>query len=209
MNHRVATLAALLILGAVAACDPAATDNGSNGSSPKATASSSSAAKHPAATTAAVPNFRGMALQSAQDTAQKSGFYNLASHDALGRARNQILDREWKVCSQNVKAGAKQPTDAKLDFGAVKLAETCPAQDQKVPTAAGGTMPNFNGNSVKAARGALDSGTSITVNDASGDSRFILVESNWKVCTQTPAAGVKLNGQPVTLGAVKFEETCP
>ncbi|MET9048311.1 hypothetical protein ABZX34_36655 [Streptomyces sp. NPDC004362] len=69
MNHRVATLAALLIPGAVAACDPAATDNDSNGSSPKATASSSSAPKNPAATTAAVPNFRGMALQSAQDTA--------------------------------------------------------------------------------------------------------------------------------------------
>ncbi|MEU6520460.1 PASTA domain-containing protein [Streptomyces sp. NPDC046978] len=209
MNHKIAAITALLVIGGVAACDPAATDSGSKDSSPKATASSDSAAKKPAATTATVPNFVGMGLQSAQDTAQKSGFYNLASHDALGRARNQILDRDWKVCSQNVKAGAKQPTDAKLDFGAVKLAEKCPAEDQKEPTAAGGAMPNFKGKSVKAARDALDGGTSITVNDSSGDSRFILVESNWKVCSQTPAAGAKLNGQPVTLGAVKFEETCP
>jgi hypothetical protein len=37
----------------------------------------------------------------------------------------------------------------------------------------------------------------------------VFVESNWKVCTQTPAKGTKLNGQPVKLTAVKFEESCP
>jgi hypothetical protein len=70
-------------------------------------------------------------------------------------------------------------------------------------------MPDFAGKSVKAARAALDSGTSITVTDALPDDRWVLMESNWKVCSQEPAAGASLDGQPVTFTAVKFEESCP
>ncbi|WP_234306688.1 PASTA domain-containing protein [Streptomyces sp. NRRL F-2799] len=160
------------------------------------------------AETKTVPQFVGMGLQSAQDTAQAAGFYGLKSHDSLGRARHQILDRDWKVCSQNVRANSSASTDKVLDFGAVKLEETCPAHDEPAPSAAGGTMPSFNGKSVAAARDALDSGTSFTVEDASGQDRFILIESNWKVCSQEPAPGAKVNGQPVNLKAVKFEEEC-
>ncbi|MET8009783.1 hypothetical protein ABZU86_03115 [Streptomyces sp. NPDC005271] len=158
---------------------------------------------------ATVPDFVGMGLQSAQDKAQEAGFHGLTSHDALGRERMQAFDRNWKVCSQNVEAGAFKPTDTDLDFGAVKLGEDCPAKDEKPPTAEGGKMPNFAGESVKAARSALDSGVSLTVEDALPDDRWVLIESNWKVCTQEPAAGTSLNGQPVTLKAVKFEESCP
>jgi hypothetical protein len=156
-----------------------------------------------------VPEFVGMGLQSAQDAAQKQGFYSLTSHDSLGRERHQILDRDWKVCSQNVKAGSTASTDTRLDFGAVKLDETCPAKDQSAPAQAGGKMPDFKGKSVNTARDALDSSTSITVNDASGDGRYVLVESNWQVCSQKPSAGTKLSGQPVEFSVVKFGESCP
>ena len=156
----------------------------------------------------AVPEFVGMGLQSAQDAAQEAGFYGLASHDSLGRGRMQAFDRNWKVCSQNIKAGKAVPTDTELDFGAVKLEEACPTSDAKTPEAAGGKMPSLTGKSVKAARGALDSGTSITTTDATGD-RMVLLESNWQVCTQSPSPGTALNGQPVEFTAVKFEESCP
>ena len=159
--------------------------------------------------TKTVPDFIGMGLQSAQDAAQKQGFYTLKSHDSLGRDRHQILDRDWKVCSQNVKAGTTTSTDTRLDFGAVKLDETCPAKDQSAPTAAGGTMPDFKGKSVNTARDALRSSTSITVKDASGKGRYVLLESNWQVCSQKPPAGTKLSGQPVEFSAVKFGESCP
>ncbi|WP_329348166.1 PASTA domain-containing protein [Streptomyces sp. NBC_01261] len=159
--------------------------------------------------TRTVPHFVGMGLQSAQDTAQKQGFYGLKSHDSLGRDRHQILDRDWKVCSQNVKAGTTTSTDTQLDFGAVKSDETCPSKDQSAPTSAGTTMPDFKGKSVNTARDALDSSTSITVKDASGKGRYVLVESNWQVCSQKPAAGTKLSGQPVRFSAVKFGESCP
>jgi beta-lactam-binding protein with PASTA domain len=182
---------------------PAATQNNTPTDRPTATRDTT-----PDAATASLPDMIGKGLQSAQDQAQDAGFYNLASHDALGRSRTQILDREWKVCSQTPKAG-EHPTNTKVDFAVVKLEETCPATDQGAKTEApGSTMPDFKGKSVKVAREALDPSTSITVNDASGQGRIIVIESNWKVCSQNPAAGTKLEGQPVTLNAVKFEESC-
>ncbi|EGE40756.1 hypothetical protein SACT1_1391 [Streptomyces sp. ACT-1] len=154
-----------------------------------------------------VPDFVGMGLQFAQDAAQEKGFYSLKSHDSTGRDRMQAFDRNWKVCSQNIKTGKTAPTDNTLDFGAVKLEEECPASDKRAPEAVGGKMPDLVGESVNAARGALASGTSITVTDAADD-RMVLMESNWKVCTQKPAAGAALTGQPVEFTAVKFEESC-
>jgi beta-lactam-binding protein with PASTA domain len=195
--------------GGVVACQPTDGSKSSGAPSPAATASASTDDKPTATERKTVPNFVGMGLQSAQDAAQERGFYSLKSHDSLGRDRMQAFDRNWKVCSQNVKAGMSRSTATTLDFGAVKLEETCPPKDEAAPSAADGKMPDFAGKSVKAARAALDSGTSITVKDASSDGRWVLIESNWKVCTQSPAAGAALNGQPVTFTAVKFEETCP
>ncbi|WP_175411015.1 PASTA domain-containing protein [Streptomyces sp. TRM64462] len=161
--------------------------------------------------TAELPSFVGMGLQSAQDKAQELGFHSLTSHDALGRGRNQISDRNWKVCNQTPQPGG-HPTDTRIDFGTVKLRETCPAKDSGRDTAtpaADDKMPDFRGKSVKVARQSLDTSTGLTVEDASPDGRMVLVESNWQVCTQDPAPGTPLNGRPVALTAVKFEETCP
>ncbi|MEV8033906.1 hypothetical protein [Streptomyces sp. NPDC086182] len=202
-----------IILGAIGSAIGGNNDTSAAGTDVTPTTSAPTAAggddaKKADKETKALPNFVGMGLQSAQDKAQAADFYGLTSHDSLGRDRMQILDRDWKVCSQTPAAGKAVPTDTKLDFGAVKVDETCPAKDAGTQAAAGATMPDFTGKAVKVVRGALDSGTSITVNDASGDGRFVLMESNWKVCTQRPKAGAALNGQPVTLDAVKFEETC-
>ncbi|AXL93583.1 hypothetical protein C4J65_31625 [Streptomyces sp. CB09001] len=209
--------AATLLLAALTACGPTA-DSGTDDaastapSAPEASAADTGeAAEDPSAdaeTTATLPDMVGKGLQSAQDEAQAAGFYLLTSHDALGRGRNQLLDRNWKVCAQSPASGT-QPTDTEVDFSTVKLEESCPASgDQAEPEEAGGTMPDFAGKSVKVARQALDGSTSITVNDVSGQDRMVLVESNWQVCSTDPAAGAKLDGQPVTIGAVKFGESC-
>jgi hypothetical protein len=123
------TAAIIAILGAGTACQPDKT-TGSSGSTATATATTDSKPS----TQKTVPNFVGMGLQSAQDAAQAAGFYTLKSHDALGHSRHQVLDRNWKVCDQNVKAGAAASTDTRLDFGAVKLDETCPANTQTTAT---------------------------------------------------------------------------
>ncbi|WP_307825371.1 hypothetical protein [Streptomyces sp. MBT55] len=211
MNIRTLTIAlACAATVALVGCDPAATEPTPDtpaATEPATKAPAPSATEEEPAEKKAVPDFVGMGLQSAQDAAQAEGFYSLKSHDSAGRDRMQAFDRNWKVCSQNMAPGKVIPTDTTLDFGAVKLEETCPADDKQAPEAAGGEMPDLVGESVKAARGALDSGTSITVTDAAED-RMVLMESNWKVCTQSLAPGTALNGRPVEFTAVKFEESC-
>ncbi|MET8978060.1 hypothetical protein ABZX85_20845 [Streptomyces sp. NPDC004539] len=213
LKHAVVTALAITGLVALTACNPAAT--GSSATETGAAASAPGDTPTPtgtptptdAAKTGTLPDMKGKGLQAAQDQAQAAGFYLLTSHDALGRGRMQAFDRNWKVCSQTPAPGPRS-TDAKVDFGAVKLEESCPAKDEGTVRQAGATMPDFRGKSVKAARQSLDSSTGITVNDVSGESRMILLESNWKVCTQNPKPAAQLDGQPVEFGAVKFGESC-
>ncbi|GHF77204.1 hypothetical protein GCM10018790_64140 [Kitasatospora xanthocidica] len=211
----IALSVAAAVLG-LAACDP----KGSAGTGAETTAArpAAGAPSQPAppsgapvdAKTATLPDFVGMGLQSAQDAAQSAGFLVLTSHDALGRDRNQISDRNWKVCTQNPAPG-DHPTTTKIDMGAVKLDESCPTQDQGVggPAKAGSTMPDFKGKAVSVVRDSLPGNTSINAKDASPKNRAILVQSNWQVCGQDPAPGAALTGQPVSVKAVKFGETCP
>ncbi|GAA3489690.1 hypothetical protein [Streptomyces cremeus] len=211
MHHRhtalALTAAALL---ALTACQDVSTGDASK---PNSTGPASSAAPGPSAPRvpaekdARLPDFVGKGLQSAQDQAQAAGFYALKSHDALGRGRQQVLDRSWKVCSQTPAAGTR-PTSTTVDFGTVKLEESCPDADVREPDRAGGTMPNLVGKSVKVARESLPANTSLTVEDSSGRGRMVLVESNWSVCSVTPGAGTALDGQPVTISAAKFTESC-
>jgi beta-lactam-binding protein with PASTA domain len=204
------TVVGLLATGTLAltACNPNSDTTGSSNNAPAAASST------PGATTGkdtkAVPNLVGKGLQAAQDAAQAQGFYVLKSHDSLGQDRHQVLDRDWKVCSQSPAAGKSETTDTTLDLGAVKLAESCPkGGDQAPPAKTGKTMQNFVGKGLAAARNSLPSNASITTKDASGQGRIIILESDWKVCTQTPKPGTAYNGQPVTLTAVKTREKCP
>ncbi len=71
-----------------------------------------------------MPNLVGSNLQEAQDAIQAlTGDKVLftESHDATGAGRHQILDRDWKVCSQNVRPGATITAATAIDFGAAKL----------------------------------------------------------------------------------------
>ncbi|MFE7184666.1 PASTA domain-containing protein [Streptomyces erythrochromogenes] len=211
-THRTAALATTAAaLLALTACNPQTTDTGKPAapSAPAANSAPAPASSAPAAAkTATLPNMVGKGLQAAQDEAQAAGFAILKSHDALGRDRLQALDRNWKVCSQTPAAGANVDTGTTVDFGAVKLEESCPAADAPAPKPAGSTMPDFVGQGMKAVRGALPSNASITVKDAV-QSRMVLQESNWKVCSQDPKPGTALTGQPVSFKVVKTEESCP
>jgi hypothetical protein len=109
--------------------------------SSSASAASSSATKDAvavpvpttASTTAAqsvnfrMPDERGQVLQDAQNALHAVGVFYSRSHDLRG-VRHQVLDRDWKVCSQNIAAGKQVTGDAEglVDFGVVKLSETCP-----------------------------------------------------------------------------------
>lgn len=75
-----------------------------------------------------MPNLVGTGLQEAQDAIQELTGFGIAvttSHDATGANRMQVADRNWKVCTQNVPPGATITRDTRIDFGAVKLEESC------------------------------------------------------------------------------------
>ncbi len=76
-----------------------------------------------------MPSLVGSNLQEAQNAIQKltgNAIFVTRSHDASGANRSQVLDRNWKVCSQNIPVGTSIDKSTKIDFGAVKLDERCP-----------------------------------------------------------------------------------
>jgi PASTA domain len=76
-----------------------------------------------------MPNLVGQNLQEAQDAIQKltdNPLFLTLSTDATGQGRAQVVDSNWKICSQNVKPGDRFTKDTKIEFASVKLAERCP-----------------------------------------------------------------------------------
>ena len=76
----------------------------------------------------AMPNEVGQVLQDAQDDIQRVSrdpFFFSHSHDLIDD-RLQILDRDWQVCTQHVPPGEAVTAEDEIDFGVVKLDESCP-----------------------------------------------------------------------------------
>ncbi|MBB5866913.1 hypothetical protein F4553_000292 [Allocatelliglobosispora scoriae] len=78
----------------------------------------------------AMPDFKGSVLQDAQDAVQELGIFYSTSHDLRG-SRNQLIDSNWRVCTQSPRAGTRvrgkaADYEGKIDFGVVKLTESCP-----------------------------------------------------------------------------------
>jgi len=75
-----------------------------------------------------MPNLVGSNLQDAQNAIQSLTAFEIAvttSHDETGAGRQQVVDRNWKVCSQNVPAGKTLTANTKIEFGTVKREESC------------------------------------------------------------------------------------
>jgi hypothetical protein len=76
-----------------------------------------------------MPDLVGRGLQEAQDAMQKltgNPLFITRSHDATGKKRNQVVDSNWQVCSQNIAPGGQVTGRSTVDFGAVKKGESCP-----------------------------------------------------------------------------------
>ncbi len=56
-----------------------------------------------------MPDVVGANLQDAQDLLQSLGSYAMDQQDASGLGRVQVLDRNWKVCSQDRRRGRRRP----------------------------------------------------------------------------------------------------
>jgi PASTA domain-containing protein len=75
-----------------------------------------------------MPDLVGSNLQDAQNAVQDLTEFQIpvtTSHDSTGAGRQQVVDRNWKVCSQSVAPGTTITKGARIDFGTVQLDETC------------------------------------------------------------------------------------
>src|SRR5216117_311184 len=105
------------------------TRSGLVGSSPASVAETVAVPHDPAEEQWVMPNLVGSVLQDAQDEIQSltgGAIFYTDSHDLTGEDRHQMLDSDWQVCTQDVDPGAPLTTTTQIDFGVVKLYETCP-----------------------------------------------------------------------------------
>jgi hypothetical protein len=76
-----------------------------------------------------MPNETGKTLQAAQDDLQaltgNPGFIS-TSEDLTGQGRQQIMDRNWQVCSSTPAPGSSFTAQTNVVFGVVRDTETCP-----------------------------------------------------------------------------------
>jgi hypothetical protein len=87
----------------------------------------------PQAETFTMPALVGRVLQDAQDLLQTKGSYLMDQQDATGLERLQVLDANWKVCSQSPKKGTVVATDTMVVLRSVKLVEECPQESADGP----------------------------------------------------------------------------
>ena len=73
-----------------------------------------------------MPRLKGRTLQDAQDLLQSRGSYLLDQVDATDQERFQLLDANWKVCSQSPAAGTRPLKTKLVRLEAVQLDERCP-----------------------------------------------------------------------------------
>jgi hypothetical protein len=154
-----------------------------------------------------VPNAVCMDLQLAQDKAQAAGFYSLGSEDATGRARNQVLDRDWVVIGQTPSAGTTASASTGLVFRVLRYGDpgAPPMPNRSLP----GRVPKLACFDLQEAQDTLQSvGFGVIASeDATGQGRSQIVDRNWTVTGQSPASGSTVSkATQVILKAVKDGE---
>ncbi|GLY90665.1 PASTA domain-containing protein [Actinoallomurus iriomotensis] len=70
-----------------------------------------------------IPNVVGVNHQTAQDTMQAHGLYNLREQDATGQGRLLLWDRNWVVVRQTPPAGRRVKPDTVITLYSKKIGE--------------------------------------------------------------------------------------
>lgn len=77
-----------------------------------------------------MPDLTGQNLQTAQDAIQAltdGKVFFSGSTDLTGQSRNQMMDRNWQVCTSTPAPGTVLTSTSSVEFGVVRIdVETCP-----------------------------------------------------------------------------------
>lgn len=154
-----------------------------------------------------LPPLVGKGLEWAKDRADKAGFDDVETHDALGRDRRWSDDKEWVVCFQTPAAGAVEE-NVKVEIGAVQIDEKCPSSDQALFKPASAEMPDLKNRTAYMAREILGDKASIRFIDREDGDDVDGNLGDWRVCSQEPRAGEAFDGVPVSMLVVEYEQRC-
>lgn len=105
-----------------------------------------------------------------------------------------------------------QDGQAKQDTSTTEAATETPdsATDADDEPAESAALPNLVGQDLQAAQDEAQAAGFYVLDDqdASGQGRLQVLDRNWVVCSQEPAAGTHPTDTPVVLYAVKDDESC-
>jgi hypothetical protein len=154
-----------------------------------------------------LPDLRGKGLQWAQVQAKTAGFGDTQSHDALGRNRRWHDDKDWVVCFETPAPGAV-PDGTKVQLGVVQTDEHCPSTDQALYDKASVQMPDLTNRTAYMTSQILGDNASVRYLQRSNGNEVNNGLGDWRVCAQTPKAGQRFDGVPVTTLVVPYDQRC-
>jgi hypothetical protein len=154
-----------------------------------------------------LPDLRGKGLEWAKAEAKTAGFDSTQSHDALGRNRRWSDDKNWLVCFETPGPGA-QPDGTKVKLGVVKIDERCPSRDQALYDKAVAQMPDLTNRTAYMTSQILGDKASVRYLNRSNGDEIHNSLGDWRICVQTPKAGQRFDGVPVTTLVVPYEQRC-
>jgi len=136
----------------------------------------------------------------------------------LGARSNEIPSATGDNPTSEQGSGEPDSADAPAEASGDPQATEPSAEGAAPSSAPGGSdagadvMPSVVGMVLQDAQDLLQAQGSYLMDqvDATGNGRLQIFDSNWKVCTQEPAAGTRLSSvDVVTLSTVKLDESCP
>jgi hypothetical protein len=154
-----------------------------------------------------LPDVTGKGLQWATAQTKDAGFGTVKTHDALGRNRHWRDDKEWMVCFEDPRPGA-EPAKTAVQLGVVKTNEVCPNADQGRYEPATTKMPDLTNRTAYMTTKILGDNASIRFINRANGSDVGHSLGDWRVCKQSPQAGDRFDGVPVTTLVIPYEKRC-
>ncbi|HEU5156073.1 MAG TPA: PASTA domain-containing protein [Streptosporangiaceae bacterium] len=181
-------------------------DSGGSATAARPVTTPSAAASASASEALTAPDVVGERLVDAQAKLDAAGFVNVKAVDATSEGRVVLNPRNWVVRGQSPSAGMRAPVTSTVTLKVTKPSDAAGAAAGPVER---GVVPRVVCMDLQAAQDRLRAAgfTDLRSRDGSGRARMQLVDRNWVVTAQSPAAGRRHPATtPVLLTSVKYGE---
>jgi hypothetical protein len=168
-------------------------------------ATSSAAPSRTSPETLTAPDVVGERLADAEETLEAAGFAKVDANDASSD-RRVLNPQNWVVTAQSPAAGAHAPMDSTAMVKVIKPSDQAGADGGAI---ARGVLPDVVCLDLQVAEDRLQRAgfTNVHSTDGSGQARIQIIDRNWVVTAQSPAAGHRRPaGTRVVLTSVKDGE---